>query len=161
MGRASLYILHSIFYLPSFKTSDKIPKNLLSLLFIVPPSATGKGHHISVPVGNSAFLDCPADGNPEPSIIWYDTRGTKIFSGKMLTFCQTKSSDSGCYTCSAKNLLGTVSITHCLVVGKVFRFLVVKSCTESKELFNSIKHFVPLQVINRFFHLLISVGKNC
>ena len=73
-----------------------------------------------MPLGSSVSFTCPVDGNPEPNITWYkgnNAGGTVLFSGKTLNFPETKADDTGCYTCSASNLLGTVSITQCLLVG--------------------------------------------
>lgn len=58
---------------------------------------------------------CPVDGNPEPKVEWYSEKtGKKISTGK-----QIKTEENGCYTCVARNSLGSsVSITQCLIVGK-------------------------------------------
>jgi len=86
------------------------------------PSATGAGWNISLAMGNRVFFPCPVGGNPEPNITWYkgsDASGTIIYRGKLLDFPQTKESDTGFYTCSASNSLGTpVNVTHYLLVGK-------------------------------------------
>ena len=97
----------------------------LLLPFSVGPSATGIGQNITVGIGKSQSFGCPVDGNPEPTITWFNTSGKVIYSGKTLNFPSTKLSDTGCYTCSAKNFLGTVNVTHCLVVGKFLQFLSV------------------------------------
>ena len=79
-------------------------------------------------LGSSVSLTCPIDGNPEPSITWYKGAGVNVlFSGKVLNFPQTKSNDTGCYTCSASNLLGTNSLTQCLLVGMLHILAKVKS----------------------------------
>ena len=92
----------------------------LLLFFSDSPSATASGRNTSVSVGSSVSFTCPVDGNPEPTITWYkgsNAGGTVLFSGKTLNFPQTKADDTGCYTCSAINSLGTDTITQCLVVG--------------------------------------------
>lgn len=67
------------------------------------------------------ILTCPVDGNPPPTVTWYkgnDTSGQLLHTGKTWKLCQTTSSDSGLYTCSASNSLGTVTATVILEVGE-------------------------------------------
>ena len=95
--------------------------NPLRSCFLDSPSATGRGQNTTTAVGTFASLSCPVDGNPEPNITWYrgsNACGTLMFNAKVLKFLQTALDDTGCYTCSASNYLGTVSITQCLVIGK-------------------------------------------
>ena len=87
---------------------------MLHLFFSDSPSATGSGRNTSVSLGSYVSLTCPVDGNPEPTITWYKWSNT---GGKTLNFTQTKADDTGCYTCSASNFLGTENITQCLLVG--------------------------------------------
>lgn len=77
--------------------------------------ATASGKNVTVAAGVEQILTCPVDGNPEPKIEWYDEKtGIKISSGKHL-----EARESGCYTCTASNSLGTsVNISQCLIVGK-------------------------------------------
>ncbi|XP_068733579.1 hemicentin-1-like [Montipora capricornis] len=76
---------------------------------------TGKGSDDSVFEGNTKLFSCPVVGNPKPNITWYngsDVNGPKISNEEHFEAKQT-----GCYTCSARNLLGTpVTITQCLTV---------------------------------------------
>ena len=85
-----------------------------------PVEATNKGETVLVAGGIVKTLTCPVDGNPEPSIEWYNEEtGRKISSGK-----QYKTGESGCYSCVAWNSLGTaVNITQCLTVGKSALFM--------------------------------------
>jgi len=96
------------------------PTQKINVIVHYSPSATGGGLNISSPMGSRAFFPCPVDGNPEPKITWYkgsDTIGTVIYLGKVLDFPQTKESDTGFYTCSASNSLGTpVNVIHYLLV---------------------------------------------
>ena len=77
--------------------------------------ATGSAKNVTVAGGMAQIFTCPVDGNPEPTIEWYDEKtGIKISSGKHL-----EARESGCYTCTASNSLGiSVNISQCLIVGK-------------------------------------------
>ena len=80
-----------------------------------PVEATRSGENDFVAEGVVKTFTCPVDGNPEPNIEWYSEKtGRKISTGK-----QIKTEENGCYTCVARNYLGSsVSITQCLIVGK-------------------------------------------
>ena len=92
-----------------------------------PPSASEKCHSIRAVEGSLVSLSCPTDGNPAPAITWYKGSGlygTMLSSGKVLKFSKVMSNNSGWYTCSANNSLGTVSVSLYLLVGKfLFRVL--------------------------------------
>ena len=97
--------------------------SLFSLLFLDPPTATENCHTIRTSEGSSVSLSCPTDGNPFPNIMWYKGGGlcgTMLSSGKKLNFSKAMSNNSGWYTCSANNSLGTVSVSLYLLVGKLF-----------------------------------------
>ena len=67
------------------------------------------------------ILTCPVDGNPPPSVQWYkgnNISGQPLHTGKTWRLSQTMSSDSGLYTCSASNFVGTVKATVILEVGE-------------------------------------------
>lgn len=80
-----------------------------------PVEPTGIGENATVIEGAVKNFSCPVDGNPDPTVIWYkgsEGGGKIILSGKEL-----EAREAGCYTCVAKNSLGTsVSIVHCLNV---------------------------------------------
>ncbi|XP_015748651.1 PREDICTED: hemicentin-2-like [Acropora digitifera] len=78
-----------------------------------PVEATCSGGNDFVAEGVVKTFTCPVDGNPEPNIEWYSEKtGRKISTGK-----QIKTEENGCYTCVARNYLGSsVSITQCLIV---------------------------------------------
>ena len=84
--------------------------------FIDAAEATGRGGNFSLTEGGSKLFSCPVDGNPEPNIIWY--------KGNSVNTKQLEARETGCYTCSASNSLGTpVTITQCLTFGKIISLL--------------------------------------
>ncbi|XP_068686476.1 fibroblast growth factor receptor 4-like isoform X4 [Montipora foliosa] len=76
---------------------------------------TGGGGNDSVPEGNTKLFSCPVDGNPEPNITWY--KGNYVIGPEISHAKQLEARETGCYTCSGSNSLGTpVIITQCLTV---------------------------------------------
>ena len=115
-----------------------------SLVFLDPPSATEKCHTIRAAVGNPVSLSCPTDGNPNPDVTWYKGSGlcgTVLSSKTELKFSEAMSNNSGWYTCFANNLLGTVSVSLYLLIGKLF-FRVIRQyltyCQDSFSLSHSL-----------------------
>ena len=96
---------------------------LLFSLFIDAAEATGRGGNYSVPEGSAKLFSCPVDGNPEPEVAWY--KGTDVNGRVISNAKQLEATETGCYTCSASNLLGEkpVTITQCLTVGKIISLL--------------------------------------
>ena len=97
--------------------------SLLSLIYLDPPTATENCRTIRMSEGSSVSLSCPTDGNPNPNIIWHkgsELCGTMLSRGKNLKFSKAMSNNSGWYTCSANNSLGTVSVSLYLLIGKLF-----------------------------------------
>ena len=92
-----------------------------------PPAVTREGHIIDVSEGDPASISCPVVGNPQPNITWYkgnDTSsGTVINTNESLKFPEVVPNDGGWYTCFAENLLGNVTVTVQLLVGKLYVFL--------------------------------------
>ncbi|XP_068686967.1 fibroblast growth factor receptor 4-like isoform X2 [Montipora foliosa] len=83
------------------------PSKLITVTVYYAAEATGRGENFSLPEGGSKLFSCPVDGNPEPNIIWY--------KGNSVNTKQLEARETGCYTCSASNSLGTpVTITQCL-----------------------------------------------
>lgn len=67
-------------------------------------------------LGQPISLECAADGQPQPEVIWHKERRrlvdgahTRIFSNGTLAIASTQRSDAGIYTCTAKNLAGRVT----------------------------------------------------
>ncbi|XP_068733593.1 fibroblast growth factor receptor 2-like [Montipora capricornis] len=76
---------------------------------------TGGGGNDSVPEGSTKLFLCPVDGNPEPNITWY--KGNYVIGPEISHAKQLEARETGCYTCSGSNSLGTpVIITQCLSV---------------------------------------------
>lgn len=80
-----------------------------------PVEPIGNGENATVIEGDVKNFSCPVVGNPKPTIVWYKGirgGGEIIYSGT-----EFEAREAGCYTCVAKNSLGTsVSIMHCLKV---------------------------------------------
>lgn len=88
-----------------------------------PPTITSEGHTIDVPEGSPASVSCPVLGNPHPTITWYKGNETSssnvINTNNILKISETVFCDSGWYTCFAENVLGNVTVTFHLRVGKL------------------------------------------
>ena len=85
------------------------------------PQVTESDKTISVSLGNSATLTCPVDGNPPPSVEWYQRNVINVQTlrrGKTWEINNATLSDSGLYTCSASNPVGSVTATVILKVGE-------------------------------------------
>ena len=69
--------------------------------------------------GSRTSYPCPIDGNPPPDFKWYRGRGTSrlINSGKNFSIFERLSTESGWYTCHAKNKLGD-KIIYLHLIGK-------------------------------------------
>ena len=78
---------------------------------------------IALPVGNSAKLDCSADGYPRPWVAWY--KNGKPFKKKtdrkyVLALKDVVPLDTGTYSCNVSNYLGWINHTYYVDVhGKV------------------------------------------
>ena len=82
--------------------------------------------NLSVVAEKSIIIECPAEGTPSPKIIWMKN-GEEIYfenepykrllsDGRRLEITQADPSDSGEYTCVAKNIAGKVHRTFNLDV---------------------------------------------
>ena len=85
------------------------------------PQVTERNKTYLVSPGDRTILTCPVDGNPPPSVQWYkgnDNTCQPLHTGKAWELSHSTSSDSGLYTCSASNSVGTVTTTVILEVGE-------------------------------------------
>ncbi|XP_068686466.1 uncharacterized protein [Montipora foliosa] len=74
-----------------------------------------RGRNYSVSEGGIKLFSCLVHGNPEPNITWY--KGSKAGGTVISIAKQLEARETGCYTCSASNSLGTpVTITQCLIM---------------------------------------------
>ncbi|XP_068686985.1 fibroblast growth factor receptor 3-like [Montipora foliosa] len=90
----------------------------VSIIVLYPAQASGCRADVSIPEGSTTLFSCPVDGNPEPTITWYigSEAGGPVISNKK----QLEAGESGCYTCSASNSLGTpVTVTQCLRIERM------------------------------------------
>ena len=82
---------------------------------------------LAVPVGNSAKLDCSADGNPRPTVKWYKDgnlfkerkSGNKLYWSRwatILILTNLVPYDSGSYMCNVSNSYGWINHTYKLDV---------------------------------------------
>ncbi|XP_036005814.1 immunoglobulin superfamily member 10 [Fundulus heteroclitus] len=81
-------------------------------------------------IGKTTILNCSADGQPIPEIIWILPNGTRITSGSRrssrhqpsddgtLLIYSSREEDSGKYRCGARNLLGYIEKLIILSVGQ-------------------------------------------
>ena len=95
----------------------------LCLVSSDPPTITSEGHTIDVSEGSPVSTFCPVLGNPYPNITWYqgnETSPSTIINTNILNFPETVLNNSGWYTCFAENVLGNVTVTVALRVGKFY-----------------------------------------
>ena len=77
---------------------------------------------MTVNEGQTAFLKCTADGHPPPRVTWSKANSSLpvqrhvVESNGSLIVKNVKSEDDGVYTCTAENLLGSVSASAKLTV---------------------------------------------
>ncbi|KAI4892791.1 hypothetical protein NFI96_028928 [Prochilodus magdalenae] len=83
------------------------------LILQVPPVLSVLRLEYLAVVGKSVSLECAADGQPRPELMWHRERrpvveGThlRLFSNGTLHIPVTRRSDAGIYTCSARNAAG-------------------------------------------------------
>uniref|UniRef100_A0A3Q2GH42 Hemicentin-1 n=1 Tax=Cyprinodon variegatus TaxID=28743 RepID=A0A3Q2GH42_CYPVA len=86
------------------------------LVLQVPPVLSVPRNDYIAVLGQPISLECAADGQPQPEVIWHKERRrlvdgahTRIFSNGTLAIASTQRSDAGIYTCTAKNLAGRVT----------------------------------------------------
>ncbi|KAL7827239.1 hypothetical protein SRHO_G00329570 [Serrasalmus rhombeus] len=86
------------------------------LVLQVPPVLSVPRQEYVAVIGQSVNLECVADGQPRPEVLWHRGRrpvveGThlQLFSNGTLYIPATQRSDAGLYTCSARNAAGRAS----------------------------------------------------
>ena len=91
-------------------------KSISAPFFIEPPSEK------TVKEGQTAILKCTVDGYPQPRVRWSRERTTlplrRYVTGpsKALILKDVKPEDTGIYSCSAENLLGSANASAQLTV---------------------------------------------
>lgn len=89
----------------------------------VPPVLSVPRVEFTAVLGQPVSLDCVADGQPQPEVTWHrerrpvvDSAHIHIFANGTLAIPSTRRSDTGLYTCTAKNLAGRASHDMRLVI---------------------------------------------
>lgn len=85
------------------------------LLVSEPPTFINKMSDQEVIVGKSVVIDCMATGWPKPKLKWWKDGSLIKPSGRLyfaannqlLVIISSQKSDSGCYQCELKNLMGS------------------------------------------------------
>jgi len=96
-------------------------------LFIVYPTFSKIPHDIRVHAGNTARLECSADGHPPPQIAWQKDGGNDFPAARerrmhmmptddVLFIINVKMADSGIYSCTAQNMAGLIIANATLAV---------------------------------------------
>lgn len=80
-------------------------------------------------LGSSISLDCFADGNPTPDIVWSKDNNilsnddTLAINGSLLELTNIDLSHNGSYICEASNIAGKVSKTFHVTVNSKLQYL--------------------------------------
>lgn len=108
-----------------------------SCVFPVPPVLSVPRVEYTAVLGQPVRLECVGDGQPQPEVTWQKERRPvvdgahiRVFSNGTLAIISTQRSDTGLYTCTAKNLAGRVSHDMRLLVQGEWRLslTVIPSC---------------------------------
>ena len=99
-------------------------------MFIVPPNITipVEGKEFTITEGSDGSITCTATGYPPPTVVWQNSDGSSINNPRLVSGSESMSStgvgnvtsvsvelmvtgamrvDTGMYTCSASNILGS------------------------------------------------------
>ncbi|VDK82636.1 unnamed protein product [Litomosoides sigmodontis] len=77
---------------------------------LVPPMIVESERVVQVKENATVTLECVVNGNPEPIIVWKRDGQLLHARGSRFVIASSKASDSGRYTCEARNEAGKVSI---------------------------------------------------
>jgi hypothetical protein len=106
----------------STETVDLSVRAAAHLTVLVPPTAFTSTLKVTVGKGKMAFLHCNAEGTPDPEFSWSKNGKNLKFTRRHLalseglTVSKTRITDSGRYTCTASNTVGSSSVTISLDV---------------------------------------------
>ncbi|CAH2088276.1 unnamed protein product [Euphydryas editha] len=96
-------------------------------VLVPPPIHKDNIRHASVLINNTLNLTCPAEGRPTPYVMWFkhpyteiveSTRVKLLDDNYTLIITETKVSDSGKYSCTMTNKVGTTELIYDVVVLK-------------------------------------------
>lgn len=96
-------------------------------IFPVYPSFSKIPHDIRVTAGDTARLECSAEGQPSPQIAWQKDGGNDFPAARerrmhmmptdpVLFIVDVKTADGGVYSCTAQNLAGLIVANASLTV---------------------------------------------
>ncbi|XP_043519975.1 leucine-rich repeats and immunoglobulin-like domains protein 3 isoform X2 [Frieseomelitta varia] len=97
------------------------------LNIIIYPSFSKIPHDIRIAAGNTARLECSAEGQPSPQIAWQKDGGNDFPAARerrmhmmptddVLFIVDVKTADSGVYSCTAQNLAGKIIANATLTI---------------------------------------------
>lgn len=95
--------------------------NIIYLDILYAPEIKEGNHSVEVIQGENVTLDCSAEGNPPPEVVWSFTSGvpskeTTEWSQKTITVTAATSTSAAVYSCSATNKVGKATRTVSLVI---------------------------------------------
>ncbi|XP_035380986.1 vascular cell adhesion protein 1-like [Electrophorus electricus] len=97
----------------------------LNITVYYAPQIVSRMNSVLVPIFSDVSLNCSAEGNPEPTVMW-SFKNQTIITGRRqstLTISRATSADAGIYTCTATSL--SWSQTREVKVEEDYRFLLI------------------------------------